>query len=165
VSTANNVVISAYPITNSGGGFDKWISSTPGTPDSNPNNLDFNAGTDSYALAFYHESCSAGYQWSSNGAISQCSATPTETNRCGGTAVLTGPVGTSCGSNCERWACSGPNSVKCEQGPTNACGGCINIPTPLGAGPQPGERCTCPNGKSGRFYCTTSKMLNCDCTP
>ncbi|MGA3132806.1 MAG: hypothetical protein ABSD59_18530 [Terracidiphilus sp.] len=86
-------------------------------------------------------------------------------NKCGGTAVLTGLVGASCGTSCEKWSCVGPNSVKCEKGPTNACGACSVLPQPPGAGPQPGETCSCGNGKSGRFYCTISKQLSCDCAP
>lgn len=86
-------------------------------------------------------------------------------NKCGGNAVLNEPVGISCGANCERWSCDGPNTVKCEKGPTNVCGACATVFQPPGAGPQPGETCSCGNGKNGRYYCTASKQLSCDCAP
>jgi len=100
-----------------------------------------------------------------NGNASKGTPLSVGTNKCGGTGVLNAPIGQSCGSGCEKWACAGPNTAKCEEGPTNACGSCSRVPQIPGAGPQPGETCSCGNGKNGRFYCAPSKQLTCDCVP
>jgi hypothetical protein len=85
-------------------------------------------------------------------------------NACGGASRLLGTVGGSCkGLTCAgQLACAGPDSLICEP-QTNVCGGCSSLPKAPGQGPQPGEKCACTNGLGGRYYCTPSKELSCDC--
>jgi hypothetical protein len=84
-------------------------------------------------------------------------------NACGGTGLLTSVPGAPCGQSCGRWLCNGPDSLICWG--TNACGGCSSVPLAPGEGPQPGEPCSCGNGIQGRYFCTVSKQLSCDCQP
>lgn len=117
--------------------------------------------------------CPSGTTWNASSMTCVCN-TPgqvlvsgqciTPKNECGGTAVLTQIVGSSCGTSCGRWSCNGQNALKCQTY-TNVCGGCAALPSIPGAGPQPGETCSCGNGKSGRYACTASKELGCDCAP
>ncbi len=85
-------------------------------------------------------------------------------NVCGGTTPLGNILGASCGQNCGRWSCDGPNKLMCFPH-LNACGGCSSVPIGQGEGAQPGETCACSNGATGRYYCTASKQLFCDCQP
>lgn len=117
--------------------------------------------------------CAPGSTWSPSAVACVCNA-PNQAlingrcvvqfNACGGTDVLTQHVGTACGASCATWSCAGPNALQCKTF-TNVCGGCAARPSIPGAGPQPGETCTCSGGKSGRFYCTVAKQLGCDCAP
>lgn len=118
--------------------------------------------------------CPAGTRWNANTLKCVCTK-PGEVlvngrceipkNACGGTTKLSGVVGASCSqATCGKLRCDGLNALECESS-TNVCGGCAAFPTIPGAGPQPGQNCTCSNGKAGRFYCTTAKQLSCDCAP
>jgi hypothetical protein len=89
---------------------------------------------------------------------------PPPPNACGGTSALAGVPGEPCGQSCGRWSCNGSDALACRTF-TNVCGGCSSIPIAVGEGSQPGENCTCANGSKGRFFCTPSKQLSCDCQP
>ncbi len=114
--------------------------------------------------------CPTGAAWNPDLAACVCS-TPgqdlvdgqckTQTNACGGTTVLAGVVGRSCGLKCGHFSCSGPNSLRCESF-ANACGGCSAFPRAPGEGPQPGESCDCGNDVKGHHICAGT-TLSCDC--
>jgi hypothetical protein len=85
----------------------------------------------------------------------------TPKNSCGGTDLLAGLAGESCGQKCGRLTCTGQNTLRCESF-TNACGGCSALPRAPGEGPQLGESCECAGGAKGHYSCT-GLDLSCDC--